>query len=93
MTPPIASPAKCPITYSCSMPLGSPRTDLCDISDGDTKGTINPETGIYTFRSVNINDYPTGTYTFELTASIGTGPTASVKSTFKLIFVYPCPDV
>ena len=64
------------------MTAGSPRTDLCDVTDDLSSGSFDTATGTYSFFTSNEVDYPAGTYAFEITADVGTGPTKSVVSTF-----------
>ena len=82
---PTISPSFCTIAaYSCALTSDSPRTDLCEISDGNTVGAFNTATGDYTFKSDDSVTYPPGVYTFEITAAVGDGPTKTATFTFQM---------
>ena len=57
------------------MQNSSPRTDLCDIVDGNTVGSFDASTGSYSFKSDDLEGVPEGVYTFEITMQAGTGAT------------------
>ena len=80
---PIAS--VCPITYSCAV-TGS-RTDICSITDGETKATFGTTTGDYTFTSYDMVNYLPGDYEFTITGTVGA---KSVTSTWTMTLVDPC---
>ena len=42
------TPLVCKFTYECSM-ISGPRLDLCDITDGTTRGSFDPGSGDYYF--------------------------------------------
>jgi len=64
------------------------RTDLCAISDGSTHGVFDPISGNYEFYSIDMASYKPGSFTFEITGTVGT---KSAKATFMMTFVNPCP--
>mgnify|MGYP000911651394 FL=1 len=64
------------------------RLDLCDKSDGDTHGVFDPITGNYEFYSIDMANYLPGSYTFEITGTVGT---KSATATFVMTLVDPCP--
>lgn len=72
MNPFVSDPPVCTVTYSCSMLVSSPRTDLCSIIDGSTIGAFDPLTGDYSFQSTDLASYPKGLYQFEITGTVGT---------------------
>ena len=74
------------IDYSCA--VTGPRTDICEIVDGDTVATFDPATGDYTFTSIDMANYPAGDYTFTITGTVGA---KSVSETFVMTLVDPCP--
>lgn len=55
-----------------------------------TTGTFNTATGSYSFASTDFDNFPIGIYTFEITASAGTGPTLSVMSTIEMEIYDKC---
>ena len=71
MNPFTVQPAACAVTYSCALLAGSPRTDICSITDGSTVGTFDPTTGNFQFQSINPSGYPIGIYQFEITGTVG----------------------
>lgn len=61
--------------------------DLC------TDGSFDPVTGEWTFETTDFEAYPPGTYTMEITGSVGAEPNAYKASfTFDVTFVWPCFD-
>ena len=64
------------------------RTDLCAINDGDTHGVFDPITGNYEFYSIDMANFKPGSYTFEITGTVGD---KSAKATFVMTLVDPCP--
>ena len=71
-----------------------PRTDLCNVDDGSTKGKFDQNTGDYTFQSIDeliypLN-YPPGDYIFKLIATSGS---VSTSTTWTMTIKYPCPNV
>ena len=71
MTPFETVPAVCQdlITYECSN--YGPRTDMCDVIEGDSAGVFDSTTGNYEFYSEDKNEFAPGTYTFTVTGSLG----------------------
>ena len=88
LVPPVIEPAYCfdSIVYECSLTDDSPRTDICDITyDGDiVVSQFDPATGNYFFQATDVDNYPPGFYTFEITARVSTAPTVTAVSTFEL---------
>lgn len=76
----------CPITYSCA--VAGPRTDICSIVDGATVANFDPVTGNYDFTSIDMANYPAGSYTFTITGTVGA---KAVSETFVMTLVDPCP--
>ena len=67
---------------------GAPRTDLCSIIDGDTVGAFDITKGAFNFNSIDMANFPAGTYPMEITATSG----ARVNSlTVNLVLIDPCP--
>ena len=67
---------------------------MCDISEGDTRGSFDETTGDYSFKSFNLVDFPVGVYNFQITIAYGSDPEAPTKTgtaTFDLTLVNPCP--
>ena len=64
MAPYRVVPAVCKIVYSCKIADLSPRTDLCNVVEGATVGAFNSITGSYTFKSIDIINFPPGSYVF-----------------------------
>ena len=64
------------------------RTDLCSIDDNSTQGVFDPNTGNYEFYSIDMANYKPGSYTFEITGTVGS---KSAKATFVMTLVDPCP--
>jgi len=87
LTPFVVEPPVCDFIYSCTMTLGD-RTDLCAKADGATHGVFDPITGNYEFYSIDMANYIPGTYTFEITGTVGT---KSASATFEMTLVDPCP--
>ena len=69
------------------MQASSPRTDLCDITDGDTVGSFDTSNGSYSFKSYDLIDYPQGQYTFEFTLVVGA---VTRIDTFIMLLINPC---
>lgn len=69
---------------------GGPRTDLCDISDGDTEGSFDTANASYTFVTTDTVNYPAGVYTFEITANVYT---SSATFTFEMTIASPCDSI
>ena len=67
--------------------IAGPRTDLCSLSDGDTRAVFDTITGNYEFYSIDMANYQPGQYTFEITGTVGT---KSAKATFVMTLVDPC---
>ena len=65
------------------------RLDLCAIDDGDTQGVFDPITGNYEFYSIDVDNYLPGSYTFEITGSVGL---KSATATFVMTLENPCPN-
>ena len=89
LTPFIVEPPVCTFTYSCVMtsgPGGVP--DLCALTDGDSHGVFDPITGNYEFYSIDMATYIPGSYTFEITGTVGN---KSASATFVMTLVDPCP--
>ena len=70
LIPFIVEPPVCTFQYSCTLTSGS-RTDLCSIDDGSTQGIFDPNTGNYEFYSIDMANYEPGSYTFEITGTVG----------------------
>ena len=83
LNPPTVTPSFCEVTYTCSLTADSPRTDLCNLSAAGASGIFDAATGGYVFSANDRDVVPTGIYTFEITASVGSG-TKTAKSTFLL---------
>ena len=64
------------------------RTDLCARNDGSTHGVFDPIRGNYEFYSTDMANYLPGSYTFEITGTVGT---KSTTATFVMTLVDPCP--
>ena len=64
------------------------RLDLCQISNGSTVGAFESSTGHYDFKSTDIENFKPGSYTFEITGTIGD---LSDSATFTMTLVDPCP--
>ena len=79
-------PSICTVTYSCRI-LTGPRTDICDISDGQTDGFFDISNGSYSFISIDTVNYPPGNYQMEIT---GTSGLKSEAFTIDLVLVDPC---
>ena len=73
------------------MLVSSPRADLCDPLDTESAfSAFDSSTGQLQFRTNDPAAYPNGVYSFEITANVGSGPTATAVSTFELALVDPC---
>jgi len=69
----------------------SPRTDLCNLSNGDiTISSFDTNTGEYSFLSTDPEGFPFGVYTFEITSELITDPTEITVSTFEITLKEPC---
>ena len=86
LNPYVVDPPVCAFQYSCAVTSGD-RTDLCSINDGSTHGVFDPITGNYEFYSIDMANYKPGSYTFEITGTVGT---KSAKATFVMTLVDPC---
>ena len=89
LIPYIVEPPVCVFTYSCLMtdgPVGVP--DLCALTDGDSHGVFDPISGNYEFYSIDMAKYIPGSYTFEITGTVGD---KSASATFVMTLVDPCP--
>ena len=64
------------------------RTDFCARNDGSTHGVFDPKKGSYEFYSTDMANYKPGSYTFEITGTVGS---KSAKTTFIMTLVDPCP--
>ena len=64
------------------------RTDLCSQNDGSTHGVFDQIRGNYEFYSIDMANYLPGSYTFEITGTVGT---KSATATFVMTLVDPCP--
>jgi len=53
-------PAWCVPVYTCSVLSGGP--DICSAVGPSTSGVFNSATGGYTFESIDMVNYPPGTY-------------------------------
>lgn len=85
---PVMQPDFCFIpTFSCAMAASSPRTDLCDVVDGDSVGKFDLTTLTYSFTSVDVVGFPEGVYTFEITTVFGS---LSNVDTIVMRLVNPC---
>ena len=87
----VASPASCPVTYSCGVTSG-PRTDICDTWYFTTSSSFDTVTGDYTLHTLDVPNYPPGDYVFEITGVAGTNADVSEVITFTLKMIDPCPD-
>ena len=81
-------------TYSCAITDG-PRTDLCNIVEanaigGSTVGAFDPDTGRFTFSSIDMVNFEPGNYTLEVT---GTSGSKVETYTVDLVLVDPCYNV
>ena len=68
----------------------SPRTDLCNIVDGDTVGSFDESTGNYSFKSQDFVGYPEGVYIFEVTTVAGA---VTLVDTFEMSLSNPCAGI
>ena len=75
------------IEYSCQVTQGS-RLDLCSISDGDTAGVFDAATGRWQFTTVDVDNYLPGTYTIEVSGTVGQ---RTEVTTFEIVLEHPCP--
>lgn len=94
MNPFTPNPPICKPEYSCEVISGPIPLDLCAISDGTTSGVFSKITGNYEFYSTDLANYPAGSYTFDITGTLGTAGTPGAitkKITFVLTLVDPCP--
>lgn len=87
--PYVIDPSICPVTYSCQI-LTGPRTDLCSVDFGDTDGIFDPIDGSYSFDSIDMANFPPGTYQMEIT---GTSGLKSGSYTVDIVLVDPCDTV
>jgi hypothetical protein len=62
----VVDPSVCPITYSCSNT--GPKTDMCSI---DGVSNFDTTTGDYDFATIDKATYPSGSYTFTITGTVG----------------------
>ena len=79
----VSNPAQCMsfTTYACSNT--GPNINMC------TLGTFDSATGCYNFDTISMVDCPPGTYTFEITATLGD---KSTPASIVLIMSNPCPS-
>ena len=87
LDPFVVQPPICSFKYSCKVSLGD-RKDLCAITDNDTHGVFSEVTGNYEFYSFDMANYKAGSYTFEITGTVGI---KSASATFVMTLVDPCP--
>lgn len=87
LAPFVVEPPICAFQYSCKVSIGD-RTDLCEITDGDTHGVFSVVTGNYEFYSIDMASYKPGAYTFEITGTVGS---KSASATFVMTLGDPCP--
>ena len=89
LTPFLVEPPVCTFTYSCVMtdgPAGVP--NLCALTDGDSHGVFDQISGNYEFYSIDMAKYKPGSYTFQITGTVGD---KSASETFVMTLVDPCP--
>ena len=90
VTPPfVVEPSVCTVTYSCTI-LSGPRDDICSIIEGSTVADFESIDGSYSFDSIDMASFPAGTYTMQITGTVGS---SSDTLTIDLVLVDPCPSV
>ena len=57
----VVDPYVCVINYSCEI-INGPRLDICNVDDGLTQSSYDSLTGQFTFKSIDMANYPAGTY-------------------------------
>ena len=60
---------------------------MCQLTDGQTHGVFEPNTGNYEFYSIDMANYTPGDYTFEITGTVGS---KFATATFVMTLVDPC---
>ena len=81
-------PPSCPVAYSCASGVTGPANFACDWTQFANFGAFDPATGSYQMMQTDMAHYPAGTYTMEITGTVGI-KSVSVPVTFNL--VDPCP--
>ena len=61
---------------------------MCNLIDGETRGTFDPVFGNYLFHSTDMVKYPNGQYEFKITGTVGN---KSDFVTFSMQLSDPCP--
>ena len=87
LTPFEVFPPSCPVTYSCDSGITGPVNFLCDWSQNTNNGVFDPVTGNYQMMQTDMAHYPAGTYTLEITGTVGI---KSVKVSVNFELVDPC---
>ena len=71
----------------------SPRTDICDISqgqEGSSLATFDQSSGTFTLSTLDIDGIPSGTYTFDIQAQLGS---KIFTTTYTIEFKNPCIEL
>ena len=96
MNPPTTDPLNCKKTYSCafkSPTMASATINMCNFALGTSIGRFDASSGNYSLTTPDQKSFPTGTYSFTITAVLADNPQAlPVTTTFYISLLDPCTN-